>query len=366
MHKIFISYAREDKAIALALAAHLRADGHEVWSDREIPIGSTWDEWIGTKLQAATCVIVVWSKASIESKWVRSEATLADERGVLFPVIVGDISPPPPFNLTQSLKLTSEPAAGQSAAGVPSNQGPMVQIVSAVGRFRLAPERPPTHLAQRLAVTVGIVLVAAVGPFGLHWYRIHADEQAKMDAAAIASKANEVSMALKTLEESPLEDNARRTQLRALGTDLQLALQRYPQAAVLHAQEIRRLRVEGRWDEAVSYGQAMAAAFRHDSDVHVQLGYVLLKRGRRGEAQAAFERAVEANSDVGAVGTAYFDLGWLHADAGKPDLAKAAFRAAFRTGSNPKRVCAEVGAQLANDEAYSDMQDVVDQCGSLK
>ena len=74
MSNVFISYAKEDAATAQMLANALQRAELSVWWNRDIPPGKTWDDVIGCALDAAACVIVLWSSASIQSRWVREEA----------------------------------------------------------------------------------------------------------------------------------------------------------------------------------------------------------------------------------------------------------------------------------------------------
>ncbi|MGA9600392.1 MAG: toll/interleukin-1 receptor domain-containing protein [Methylocystis sp.] len=70
MCDIFISYASEDRSRAENFARALEAYGWSVFWDRTIRVGSTWRDTIGKQLKSARCVIVLWSKDSIESDWV--------------------------------------------------------------------------------------------------------------------------------------------------------------------------------------------------------------------------------------------------------------------------------------------------------
>jgi len=77
MSSIFISYASEDRERARILAQALEQRGWPVWWDREIPLGKAFDEVIEENLARAQCVLVLWSKASVGSRWVRAEASAA-------------------------------------------------------------------------------------------------------------------------------------------------------------------------------------------------------------------------------------------------------------------------------------------------
>jgi adenylate cyclase len=86
MADVFISYARVDKARVAPLVAAIEAQGWSVWWDPEIAAGQMFDDQIEAELTAASCVLVVWTPASVTSRWVRGEARDAADRGVLVPV----------------------------------------------------------------------------------------------------------------------------------------------------------------------------------------------------------------------------------------------------------------------------------------
>jgi hypothetical protein len=102
---VFISYARSDHERAGRLAAVLEAQGWTVWWDREIPPGATFDEHIEKALAGARCVIVLWSAESVTSRWVRTEASVASERGVLVPALIEPVTPPLEFRQIQAADL---------------------------------------------------------------------------------------------------------------------------------------------------------------------------------------------------------------------------------------------------------------------
>jgi len=83
---IFVSYSRADKARVAPLVAAFEAQGWSVWWDPEITPGDEFDALIGAELEAARAVVVVWTRASVESRWVKGEARDAADRGVLVPV----------------------------------------------------------------------------------------------------------------------------------------------------------------------------------------------------------------------------------------------------------------------------------------
>ena len=86
MADIFVSYSRTDKAAVAPLVTALEAQGWSVWWDPEITPGDEFDKLIGAELEGARAVVVVWSPASVDSRWVKGEARDAADRGVLVPV----------------------------------------------------------------------------------------------------------------------------------------------------------------------------------------------------------------------------------------------------------------------------------------
>ena len=71
---IFLSYAHGDQARAQRLAAALQRCGYTVWWDALIEGGTRYAKTIDEALEKADAVLVLWSKTSIESDWVRDEA----------------------------------------------------------------------------------------------------------------------------------------------------------------------------------------------------------------------------------------------------------------------------------------------------
>ena len=79
MSDIFVSYASADRDRARAVAQALTDQGWAVWWDRTIPPGRQFDEVIEEALDSARCVVVLWSKASVASQWVKTEAAEASD-----------------------------------------------------------------------------------------------------------------------------------------------------------------------------------------------------------------------------------------------------------------------------------------------
>jgi len=131
MSDIFISYAREDRDRVAPLANTLAGHGWDVFWDRAIPTGKTWREVIGAELQAARCVMVIWSRHSITSDWVLEEADVGRERAVLVPVLIDDVKPPLGFRAVQAASLLAWDGTPKSPA--------LAQLLADIGKMLDAP-----------------------------------------------------------------------------------------------------------------------------------------------------------------------------------------------------------------------------------
>lgn len=107
MSDVFISYKAEDRRRVEPLVQALQADGYSVWWDQHIGTGDDWRQTIERQLDAASCVIVIWSRRSAgpEGQFVRDEATRAQERHAYVPVTIDNVRIPLGFGESQATSL---------------------------------------------------------------------------------------------------------------------------------------------------------------------------------------------------------------------------------------------------------------------
>ena len=175
MNDIFISYGSADRATAQKYADALESLGWTVWWDREIPLGKAFDQVIEEELKAARCVIVLWSRDAVQSRWVKTEAAAAVDRERLIPVLIEDVAIPFEFKRIQTAKLMNwqgDPAAPEFAPliqavrrllGQPEPPQPLLSPGS-----EKAPRHAPASLTnRRLLIAVAAVVIVIAGAFAV-------------------------------------------------------------------------------------------------------------------------------------------------------------------------------------------------------
>jgi serine/threonine-protein kinase len=164
---VFVSYKAEDRARLKPLVAALEAEGFKVWWDAQIDSGTNWHKEIEQHLDAARCVVVVWSKRSVgdEGHFVRDEARRAQRRGAYVPVCIDAVEPPLGFGEVQALSLK---------AWKGDQTDPRFRALADVVRQRItgehtAPHPPPPAQPQipRRALIAGGAGVAALAAAGV-------------------------------------------------------------------------------------------------------------------------------------------------------------------------------------------------------
>ena len=114
-------------------------------------------------LKSAKTVVVLWSQRSVESRWVRAEATLADRNRTLVPARIEICDLPIMFELTQTADLSH----WQGGAGDPAWRAFLGDVRADGGarRDRLRQrERPGGEQHNRRAESAGARRTAVLQP----------------------------------------------------------------------------------------------------------------------------------------------------------------------------------------------------------
>jgi TolB-like protein len=191
MTDIFLSYSRDDQAIARRFAEAFKRDGLSVWWDQTLKPGEAYDRVTERALQDAKAVVVLWSRKSVESHWVRSEATQAQSNGTLVPVMIEACKRPIMFELMHTAELAQwkgdpDDATWRAFAG---------DVRQFVGKQAQVPasEKPAVPAARRFGLkgaaiaAVALLLAAAAAIWMIN--RSHNGGSAPAAGAATTSPA---------------------------------------------------------------------------------------------------------------------------------------------------------------------------------
>lgn len=106
MADIFLSYTHVDRPRARPIVEMLEDEGWSIWWDRGIEPGMKWLPILDKELANSRAVVVLWSKKSSKSKWVRKEARAGLAKGALVPIVLDEGSIPQAFSGHQATDLS--------------------------------------------------------------------------------------------------------------------------------------------------------------------------------------------------------------------------------------------------------------------
>ena len=156
---VFVSYSRTDKSQARQIIDLLESAGFQVWWDDALEPGATYVETTEQALESAEAVVVLWTKTSTGSNWVRDEAMSGRERNCLVPVSMDGSVAPLGFRQFQALDFSgwggraTDPEARKLVASVAAMHGREVTAPIA------APAKP--KISRRGVLAGGVVVIAA-------------------------------------------------------------------------------------------------------------------------------------------------------------------------------------------------------------
>jgi hypothetical protein len=173
---VFLSYSREDLQFARRVAEGLIREGFSVWWDQTLSPGESFDRVTEKALAQAKAVAVLWSKTSVDSHWVRAEATEAHSNGNLVPAMIEPCKRPIMFELTHTADLTH----WKGDPDDPRWQAYVSGVRRMVHRTRLPPPHSHTDPKRRPSVAVMLVVLALLLAAGEGcWVRSQACREAR-------------------------------------------------------------------------------------------------------------------------------------------------------------------------------------------
>jgi TolB-like protein len=201
MPDIFLSYSRDDQATARLYAEGFEREGLSVWWDQTLRSGESYDEVTEQSLQDARAVVVLWSRKSVSSRWVRAEATQAERGKKLMPVMIEPCTRPIMFELTHTADMAHWKGDPDDAAWkiYAADVRRFVQKDALPAPAPVAPRsvtdsRNPSR--RHVGVAVALVAALALGT-SIFWATAHrSDQPSAGPAAASAAGTGSVTLAV--------------------------------------------------------------------------------------------------------------------------------------------------------------------------
>lgn len=161
MPDVFISYTRDERARCVGIGQRLQALGLDVWFDAKLASGTSFDTEIETNIRAAKAVMVLWSPKSVQSTWVRNEATIGQQRNVLVSVEIERCTLPVAFTNTHTELLLDETFSDDDPAWI----NILTRLAQLTGHPSLFAYRnlAPRHVAPRKRGNKGLVVGSVLG-----------------------------------------------------------------------------------------------------------------------------------------------------------------------------------------------------------
>ena len=179
---VFLSYARADQKRALNVIAAFEQAGLRVWWDGLLEGGDTFLPTTEAALESADAVVVLWSRTSVDSHWVRDEATSGRERGCLVPLSLDGTHAPLGFRQFQAINIEK----WRGKADAPEIQAAIRAVLTLAGQARHTVSQPAAKGTTRRGVLVGAGSAAVVLAGGYAAWRALVPGAAKASENTIA------------------------------------------------------------------------------------------------------------------------------------------------------------------------------------
>lgn len=188
MPDIVLSYAEEDRETARRIASLLEAQG---WSVR-------WEQGADDDAQAR-CMVVLWSRDSVNSDQVAAQAEQGRARHALVPVLLEKVTPPPGLRSIQAADLSGwdGTADASGARQLVADLADLLGQPLPSGRVILpqAKVAPRLHPAWLILVALGLLLAAGLGAITL-WRNAPAPKPAAAAATLLYAASSAASGAV--------------------------------------------------------------------------------------------------------------------------------------------------------------------------
>ncbi len=206
MKQVFVSYAREDRAVAADLAKRLPSLGCQVWMDVQLGGGQEWWPEVLRQIERCDVFLTVVSRPSLDSVACQRERQYAEDlHRPILPVAVEPFSEALPQDLA-TRQIVDFSRRGEEAAFALA--GAIAALPPAPGLPPVMPQAPPAPLSY---LTELLTQVSQEAPLTLEQQREIVD---KVEPALRSTDSNERRGGLLVLQKLTARDNYASVQRR--------------------------------------------------------------------------------------------------------------------------------------------------------
>ena len=228
MADVFVSYKKEDRAIAQRVVEAIEAEGFTVWWDDDITPRESWDILIEREAEAAKALVVLWTPKSVASEWVRAEAKRGKDLSKLVPFMMQPCQLPLAFSMIQAADLSGwngdrGDARWRRGMGWVADQCGQPRPVAPAG-----PAFPPRALLLQAA---GIAAAAGLGWAAYNFWP-HDESVEERPSATAVSETSEVAKDSTAVVEPPLPHETSEVRPPATAASKTSEVARDPTAAI--------------------------------------------------------------------------------------------------------------------------------------
>ena len=306
MADVFVSYVAEDRAIAERIARGLETFGYSVWWDRHLHGGANFAAEIERQLTAAKTVVVLWSRRSLDSQWVRDEAQQARDENKLVPLRLDRVQPPLGFRQLQCLDFDDWNGNSRDES-FGSLVGSIRELIGATStgvasRAPTTTRRPPRNWSRPVAIVGALLVVVAAA---LVWRYVDRSPQSTNAPPPIRSSEQVPHLAPKKAVDPRAEEAYLKGIAAREGTSGEQDLMGYLDLE-------KAIAIAPDW--AAPRASLAATYYMHLDYAMMPASYLEPERQALREAKEAAQPAVELDDDSGdahiALGIAHYLYDW--------------------------------------------------------
>ncbi len=173
---VFFSYSRADQEHALPIIKAIEHNGYGVWWDGLLEVGTTFLDSTEQALESAEAVVVLWSKTSVNSHWVRDEATSGRVRDRLVPLSLDGTDAPLGFRQVQIINMENWDGATDAPQMLEIQKvlaqyhdAPSLEVMAAPTTISLKTPKISDKITRRnmMISSAGAAAVASLGFYAL-------------------------------------------------------------------------------------------------------------------------------------------------------------------------------------------------------